>query len=87
MYGPVPPVAAAVQVTCDPAASGEERFGDMPVSESAGGAEIETGPAGRHASNVVLDPAFRAQTWKLYVPGVVGCQTHVLLALQSWPST
>ena len=58
----------------------------MPVSESAGGAEIETGPAGRHASNVALDPAFRAQTWKLYVPGTVGRQTHVLLVLQSWPS-
>ena len=58
----------------------------MPVSESYGGAEIESGPACRHGSNVVLDAAFRAQTWKLYVPGVVGCQTHVLLVLQSWPS-
>ena len=33
----MPPVAVAVQVTCDPAATGDERLGDMPVSESAGG--------------------------------------------------
>ncbi len=37
----------------------------MPVTVSAGGSVIETGPAGRHASNVTLDPAFRTQTWKL----------------------
>ena len=31
-------------------------------------------------------PRSAAQTWKLYVPGTVGRQTHELLVLQSWPS-